>query len=248
MLVFLSRDHRYWIAKGERWEFFYLTLAGNEVVKRVDEIAGKVGPVVALAADSPTLWRAAQTCADALEHKIQSPYHGSALAYGILMEVLDENMNQAQRPTPPLPAVRTLFADVEEFCGQNLARPIGVEDMARVANMSRFHFTRLFRRAWGVSPGRYLDLRRLERALGLVRAGGDTVEQIAERCGFSDSSYFCKVFRRNFGVTPGRLRAGSQSPGSPALPIVNSLPDCSLVFEPYGGICAGDNVQTGSGS
>jgi AraC-like DNA-binding protein len=229
MSIYFSSNHRYWIGRGERWEYFYLTLSGREVVRHIGGIASRVGPVMTLATDSPILWRAAQACADALERKIGSPYEGFALANESLMELLSESRTRARSPRPPAPVVPAFLADVEEFCRECLARPIGVEDMARVANMSRFHFSRVFRKAWGVSPGRYLYLRRLEEAMRLVKAGGCTVGRIAEQCGFGNSSYFCKAFKKNFGVTPGRFRDESPLSRTHSLRTSDSPPDGLLM-------------------
>ena len=104
---------------------------------------------------------------------------------------------------PPIPA---FVGMVERFCHLNLARPIGVEDMARVARMSRFHFSRLFKKARGVSPGRYLAKIRLDMAMRLLTSTDLTLEEIAGPCGFGDANYLCKVFRISCGVSPGRFR------------------------------------------
>ena len=96
---------------------------------------------------------------------------------------------------------------VEQFCRLNLTRPIGVEDMARVANMSRFYFSRRFEKARGITPGRYLARLRLDEAMRLLTCSEFTAKKIAGLCGFGDASYLCKVFRKNCGVSPGRFRA-----------------------------------------
>ena len=220
LLLYFPYDHQNWIEAGEQWEYFYLTLAGREVIGCVREVADNVGPVVTLAANSPTLARAASACADALEHKIESPYQGSALAHSILMELLGECCPPEQIPTCRLPAVPSFVIEVEEFCRQNYARPIGVADMARVAKMSRFHFTRLFQKAWGVSPGRYLGLVRLEQSMHLVRAGGSTVKELAQQCGYSSANYFCKAFRKHFGVPPGGFKVENLLFKTPPMPAV----------------------------
>lgn len=222
LLLYFPYDHHFWIEAGDQWEFIYITLAGREVISCVREVADHVGPVVTLAENSPTLVRLAGACADALEHKIESPYQGSALAHAILMELLGECCPPEQMPTCPLPAVPSFVIEVEEFCRQNYARPIGVADMARVAKMSRFHFTRLFQKAWGISPGRYLGLVRLEHAMHLVRAGGFTVKDLAQQCGFSTANYFCKAFRKHFGVPPGGFKLRTLPPRTPQLSIVNA--------------------------
>jgi AraC-like DNA-binding protein len=209
LLLYFPFDHHCWIQAGEHWEFFHVTLAGREVIPCVREVADNLGPVVTLKANSPTLARAAGACADGLEKKIESPYQGSAWAHAILMELLAECRPPAQVPTCRLPVVSAFVVEVEEFCRQNYARPIGVADMARVAKMSRFHFTRLFQRAWGISPGRYLGLVRLEHAMRLVREGGLTAKELAHQCGFGTVGYFRKAFRRHFGVSPAGFNVDS---------------------------------------
>ncbi len=99
--------------------------------------------------------------------------------------------------------------EVEQFCKRNFSRPIGVEDMARVARLSRYHFSRKFGSARGISPGRYLAGLRLDEATRLLTIGGLSVKEVAEQCGYRDANYFCKVFRKNFGVTPGTVRCAS---------------------------------------
>src|SRR5919107_5445943 len=59
------------------------------------------------------------------------------------------------------------------------SEPLGVDDMAAAAGLSRAHFSREFRRAFGVSPHAYLLTRRLERAATLLR---DTDRSVAEIC------------------------------------------------------------------
>ncbi len=105
------------------------------------------------------------------------------------------------------PAPAFVF-DVEQFCRRNLARPIGVKDMARVAGLSRFHFSRQFSRARGLPPGQFLTRLRLDEAIRLLSVGATSVKQVALQCGYQDPNYFCKVFRRSFGVSPGSLRLG----------------------------------------
>ena len=222
LLLYFPFDHHYWVKPGEQWEFFYIALAGREVINCIREVVDKVGPVVTLAANSPTLARAAGACADALEHKIESPYHGSSLAHAILMELLGEYCSPARGTNGLLPTVPAFIPEVEEFCRQNLTRPIGVADMARVAKMSRFHFTRLFQRAWGISPGRYLGMVRLEQAMHLARNGGFMVKDLAQQCGFSTANYFCKAFRKHFGVPPGGFKVDGFTLGTPQLPMVNT--------------------------
>jgi len=123
----------------------------------------------------------------------------------------DDSKNRKITPAPAIPAFVGL---VEQFCHINLARPIGVEDMARVARMSRFHFSRLFKQARGISPGRYLAKLRLDLAMQLLASSDLTLDKIANLGGYGDANYLCKVFRTSYGVSPGRFRALSSGPHS----------------------------------
>jgi AraC-like DNA-binding protein len=109
---------------------------------------------------------------------------------------------RARGPAPPF------VSEVEQFCRKNLSRPIGVKDMARVARLSRFHFSRQFSRARGLSPAQYLTRLRLDEAVRLLCLGATSVKEVSLQCGYPDPNYFCKVFRRSFGVSPGSLRVG----------------------------------------
>ena len=220
LLLHHPYDYHYWIQAGEKWEYFYITFAGREVISCIREVAESVGPVVTLPADSPTLARAVGACADALEEKIVSPFQGSACAHAILMELLGEFCPHAQVSTRRRSAVPAFVMEVEEFCRQNYAQPIGVKDLAGIAKLSRFHFTRLFQKAWGISPGRYLGLVRLEKAMRLVRDGGFTIKEVAHQCGFGTANYFSKVFRKHYGVRPGYFKGDSflfRTPPQPPL-------------------------------
>ncbi len=84
--------------------------------------------------------------------------------------------------------------------------PLDVEEMAAAAGLSRSHFIREFRRAFGESPHAYLLTRRLERAAALLR---DTDRQIADIClsvGLVSLGSFTTSFKRTFGVSPAAYR------------------------------------------
>ena len=206
MLLHSPHKHRYWIEDGERWEFFYVKLSGPEAVRGMRDLVDRIGPVVTLGEDSPAIERAAEACATALCGKVESPYHSSELAWAIVMGLQGENALGAEVASVAR-TVPAFVLEVEKFCQLNLSRPIGVDDMARVARMSRYHFSRQFEKVRGISPGRYLATLRLEEAMRLIASSRITVKKVAEQCGFGDANYFCKVFRKSFGVSPGTYRA-----------------------------------------
>jgi transcriptional regulator GlxA family with amidase domain len=99
------------------------------------------------------------------------------------------------------------FAELHRWLEQTLSSFITVEHMAGQADMSARHFSRLFREETGLSPGRYLEQLRLDRARELLEAGESRLKVIADRCGFERTERLRKVFLRRFGVTPGQYLA-----------------------------------------
>jgi AraC family transcriptional regulator len=86
---------------------------------------------------------------------------------------------------------------------RNLAEPLPLEDVARVACFSPFHFHRIFRALVGETLLRFIKRVRLEHALHLMaHRKGASLTHIALACGFSSSSDFSRSFRAQFGVPP----------------------------------------------
>ena len=85
--------------------------------------------------------------------------------------------------------------------------PIGVSDMARAAGLSRAHFSREFRRAFGEPPHAYLLTRRLERAASLLRNTDRSVTDICLSVGLRSLPSFTASFARAYGLPPTAYRA-----------------------------------------
>ena len=85
--------------------------------------------------------------------------------------------------------------------------PLDVDDMARAAGLSRAHFSREFRRAFGESPHAYLLTRRLERAASLLRMTDRSVADICFSVGLQSVGSFTSSFTRTYGMSPTAYRA-----------------------------------------
>jgi AraC-like DNA-binding protein len=84
---------------------------------------------------------------------------------------------------------------------------LGVDDMAAAAGLSRAHFSREFKRAFGESPHAYLLTRRLERAAALLRTTDRSVADICLSVGLQSIGSFTTSFSRTFGRSPTAYRA-----------------------------------------
>jgi AraC family transcriptional regulator len=89
---------------------------------------------------------------------------------------------------------------------ENLSDPLNIDDMARVAMFSKFHFTRVFQRVTGISPGRFLSAVRLQEAKRLLISTKLNVADISLRVGYASVGTFSTRFTKSVGVPPTTYR------------------------------------------
>jgi AraC-like DNA-binding protein len=120
------------------------------------------------------------------------------------------------------PTARHLLR-AKDLADARYADPLGVDDLAAAAGLSRSHFSREFRRAFGESPHAYLLTRRLERAATLLRTTDRSVAEICFAVGLQSLGSFTTSFTRTFGLSPTAYR--STFPPAAHLAVV---PSCIL--------------------
>ncbi len=101
--------------------------------------------------------------------------------------------------------------------------PLGVDDMASAAGLSRAHFSREFRAAFGESPHAYLLTRRLERAAALLRTTDRSVADVCFSVGLQSVGSFTTSFTRTYGKSPLAYREAFPPAADQAL-----VPACVL--------------------
>lgn len=106
---------------------------------------------------------------------------------------------------------RTVILDVRvqnvvTLMRRDLRARLKLNDMARAANLTSFHFCHLFKAETGSSPARYLKNLRLERARELLETTLLNVKEIRALIGLNDESHFARDFRATYGLTPQQYR------------------------------------------
>jgi AraC-like DNA-binding protein len=119
-----------------------------------------------------------------------------------------------------VPPVRHLLR-ARDVADARYFEPLSVDELARAAGLSRAHFSREFRRAFGESPHAYLLTRRLERAAALLRTTDRSVAEICMMVGLQSVGSFTSTFTRTFGRPPTVYRAAFPPASSHAL-----IPTC----------------------
>ncbi len=86
------------------------------------------------------------------------------------------------------------------------ASNVGLDELARVAGLSKYHFLRQFDQVVGMTPGAYLRTLRLCHAARLLRTSAKPILEIAVQIGFADHPSFSRAFARHMGMTPSEYR------------------------------------------
>lgn len=99
---------------------------------------------------------------------------------------------------------------------RDFARPLDVSRLAGIAHVSDAHFIRSFKATFGETPHRYLQRRRVERAMYLLRTTDRPVTDVCMEVGFSSLGTFSRTFTDVVGESPSRFRRRGPMPDAPS--------------------------------
>ena len=99
-----------------------------------------------------------------------------------------------------------LIAAAVAEINESFAEIFGVSELAERLQVNESYLIRRFNTETGVSPGRYLQAVRIDRAKKLLSEPAYSLDVIAALCGYSGANYFCKVFKKECGETPTAFR------------------------------------------
>lgn len=202
MVLTVPHHHRYWLEPGGRWQFFWLSMNGEEALRIHREVIHTAGPVLHLGAAA--VERLAGCCLALIGGEGITAGRASSIAYDAAMALFDDVFGAHAAPDALRGAMRPVIAHIEAHLG----RPLPVAELARVAGMSRAHFSRVFAASEGLPPADYVLRRRLESAARLLVQGASlSVKEIAILSGFADPNYFAKAFRRHYRLSPTEYRS-----------------------------------------
>jgi AraC-like DNA-binding protein len=123
-----------------------------------------------------------------------------------------------------VPPARHLLR-AKDLADARYAEPLSIDDLAAAAGLSRAHFSREFRRAFGEPPHAYLLTRRLERAATLLRTTDRPIADVCLSVGLQSLGSFTTSFTRTYGSSPSAYRAAHPAAAEQAL-----VPSCVVRF------------------
>lgn len=128
----------------------------------------------------------------------------------IVVELMELVVNSVANAKPVwhkiAPQDARRMSEIAEFIERHVTDPIDLTALARMTNLSKYHFLRCFRNAFGTTPYQYVLAARMRRVARSLLSSKRPVSDIAFDNGFADLSTFNARFREQFGVSPRRFR------------------------------------------
>jgi AraC family transcriptional regulator len=131
----------------------------------------------------------------------------AGLAHLLAIYVAEKYTNVAsQRPVyrGGLPIVR--LRKIEDYVHAHVSESISIGSLAELAELSPFHFSRVFKQATGITPLQFVTRERMLQAQQLIRETSRSLIEIALEVGYTSPSHFAQVFRRTVGMAPTQFR------------------------------------------
>lgn len=153
------------------------------------------------------LWETAVKLATLVEDGCANERYCEALGVVVANEVMHRNRGAGGARTPARGGLAPRAQRVTAaFIETHLAERIALGSLATLVQLSPSHFSHAFKQSFGVSPLRYHNDRRIERAKRLLTDPDHSITDIGLQLGFSDTSAFCTAFRKATGSTPTAYR------------------------------------------
>lgn len=194
-----GHDHLYYADPAEPWEKIWLNFSGP--------LARSLAATYAV--ENTCLFRGLYT-GDLLRSILRvasEKREQGSLAVSLLLHEVFHRMHHAHGESVRDPIAVALRDFIDQHCEES----ISAADLAEVTGKSPSQCCRIFRRAYGMPPYRYLLERRVALAKNMLEGTGLTVAEISRRLAFCDEYYFSNLFKEKVGVSPAVYRAGARA-------------------------------------
>jgi AraC-like DNA-binding protein len=199
-LVELPSETRYWLSNGASWGFCYVILDGDMARDIVRQLISSYGHLWSLPLAHPSLEIIRGVHLRVTEGRIPDRFELAIAAYNLLMELFRSGPHPARQLSP---AVELALRLMEKAYADS---SLSMEQIAAVAECSRYHLSRVFRAETGDSPYSTLQQIRIRQALRQITETALPIKEIAFNCGYRDTANFCREFKRRTLKTPTEAR------------------------------------------
>jgi AraC-like DNA-binding protein len=204
-VILPGQSHVYGSSEDCAWSIYWCHAAGPAAARIAALTTARNKSPIVRVTDHVRLAALFREIVDELAHGYGLPYLlAASLTLGHLMGCI---YSESERSSGSVPTTVMRIRSVAAYMRQHLERPLRLEELARMANLSVSHFSAIFRKEFGFSPLDYLIRTRIRRACELLDTTSSSLKEIAEAVGFLDPLYFSRAFRTIHGVSPSQYRS-----------------------------------------
>ena len=179
-----------------------------ELLKRLTYI----NPFLKLPMSNPEIYDNHKTLVSNIDMNVRRPFHVKMESRGILFILLSRFLKMA---TPKVETrddrIRTIISHIRS----NMYENQDIDQLAKLACMSKDHFIRIFKKETGDTPNAYITKKKMEAAELLLITSDEPIKNVAIKLGYDDCSYFNKTFKKYSGITPQQYRMAHKDDISP---------------------------------
>lgn len=207
--VLLDCYHPHSYGSEDLWEAVWMHFDGPLAPAYYDEIWSGCGPVISpahpevLSGLLTRIYEIFRTSCPLAENTLSD--YITRILNGLLFSVQGKKRS----------ALRTSsITDTIAYINEHFHESLSLDTLATQANISPYHFTRIFAKETGMTPHHYLIATRISAAKFLLKSSGTSVKEIAFRTGFQSETSFCNTFKKWEGCTPSQYRTSGTLPPS----------------------------------
>lgn len=199
LIIFDCRiPHKYYATTNIKFE--YIHFKGNVSKELYDSIVGKFGPIISIL-NNIDIIKSMDIILKMLEVNEVSDFKVSYEIHKILSVLIEEKQQTITSSSDES------LRKVIKFINENYWKPLNIEDLATLALLSVYHFSRKFKQFTGLSPHEYLVQQRLINAKSLLKNTNMSINSISEMIGFNTASHFIATFKKHTNMTPHEFRS-----------------------------------------
>ncbi len=189
MLIDCTKTHEYF-PDGKKWEFKFIHFMG-EASKKYYEYIKELYETVVIC-DMGEF----EKYFDRIYNHVKSA-EAEELCSEIIYKILIGIINKYNKSSDSFN-----IKDILYYISENYENNITVSELADISHLSRCYFSTVFKKSTGFSPYEYILNYRIYSAKRMLRDTLASIEEIASKCGFSDTSSFIRAFKRQEGISP----------------------------------------------
>ena len=196
-------DHCYYLPDdSNEWEFIYITLFGDTVSQLYHQVTKSHGHILTYSHQSPVI-QLIQSILNTIDRdQLKNSFQASTFGFQFLM-ALSEDLSEVEYTKKTLPKS---IEHVITFIQDHYYQDIGLDDCVLESGLSKYYFTRQFKKYVGTTPIQYLTTVRIQKAIQLLLNDSASINEVANKIGYQNGNYFAKVFKKHTGKSPNAYR------------------------------------------